>query len=92
MRRILKWTVRVNDRWQQIGGGRVVYVDCQTGPDSVEVWTDEPDAEMVTMKWARVFATGQPLPEHAEHVGTVMIFAGKGRLVWHVLRSDRDEG
>jgi hypothetical protein len=89
-RRILKWNVPVDDVGHPIGAGPVVLVGCQVGIDSVQVWTDETDADTIPVVSARVYATGQPLPAHDEHVGSVVVGLGFGSsLVWHVLRSTR---
>lgn len=82
-RRILKWTIPVDDNDHPIGTGPVVHVACQHHPDTVEAWTDEPDAEHVEITSARVYGTGQPLPEHDEALGSTVLLNG---LVWHVIR------
>ncbi len=82
-RRILKWSIPVDDRDHPMGAGTVVHVACQNHPGAVEVWTDEPDAEHVTTTSARVYGTGQPLPQHDEVLGSTVVLNG---LVWHVLR------
>lgn len=85
-RRVLKWDVLVDDREHEIGGGRVRLVACQHSHDVVQVWTEEtdhPDWEFAARpRMVRVFGTGQPLPEAANHLGSV-VTAG-GALVWHV--------
>lgn len=86
-RRILKWTIPVDDCDHPIGAGPVVHVDVQ-GNDTglVQVWTDETDADNIRdATSARVYGTGQPLPEHDEVVGTALALGGA--LVWHVLRA-----
>ena len=80
MKRVLKWNVPVDDREHPIGAGPVMHVACQSTIDVVQVWTLEDDhvREVVA---ARVFATGQPLPEGVgadHHLGSV--------LIWHVFR------
>lgn len=91
VRRILKWQVPVDDHDHPIGSGRVVHVGSQHGDfRAVQVWTDEPDSENVTVRSARVYGTGQPLPEDDEHVGSVVV--ENGALVWHVLASERPTG
>lgn len=84
-RRILKWTIPVDDRDHPCGSGPVVHVDVQ-GNDTavVQVWTDERDAEAVVLTSARVYGTGQPIPELDEVIGTALVLGG--HLVWHVLR------
>lgn len=81
-RRILKWTVSVDDRDHPIGSGRVVLVACQFSSRSVQVWTDEPHDTEVEPRPARVYGTGQPLPADDEHIGSATTDNG---LVWHVL-------
>lgn len=76
--RALKWSVPVDDRPHEIGGGKVLHVACQNGPDAVEVWTLELND---SKRWVQVFGTGQPLP------GSVTAFVGTALaspLVWHV--------
>lgn len=83
-RRILKWTVPVDDRDHPIGGGPVVHVGCQNEQwDIVQVWTDEGDT--IDPISARVYGTGQPLPTDDPCVGSVIA----GPVVWHVLASKR---
>lgn len=87
MRRILKWTVPVDDRPHNIGGGRVVRVDCQYGPQSVQVWTDELN-EDGQARLVQVFSTGQPVPAtFGEHLGSAM----HSGLVWHVIEMRRNQ-
>lgn len=83
-RRVLKWTVPVDDQWHQVGSGRVVLVDCQTRPHEVQVWTEEPvdSPESLWRRHVRVFGTGHELPPFGEHLGSVM--AAGGALVWHL--------
>ena len=84
-RRILKWTIPVDDQDHPIGPGPVVHVASQRDDSRfVQVWTDEPDAEHVDVTSARVYATGQPLPTGDEILGTAVVMGGQ--LVWHVLR------
>ena len=85
-RRVLKWDVPVDDREHEIGGGRVRLVACQHSHDIVQVWTEEPEhpgfGRTTPPRMARVFGTGHPLPEAANHLGSV-VTAG-GSLVWHL--------
>ncbi len=78
-RRILKWTVPVDDQWHPIGAGEVVHVACQGGSHAVQVWTVE--VGTCEFRAARVYATGQPLPADAEYAGTALA----GGFAWHVL-------
>lgn len=82
MKHVLKWSVPVDDNDHPIGGGKVVMVACQAGPDVVQVWTEEWRGVDPLPRRARVYGTGQPVPLHDEHLGSV-VTAG-GRLVWHV--------
>lgn len=81
-RRILKWTIPVDGQEHSIGSGPVVHVACQHDASTVEVWTDE--RHIVDAATARVYATGQTLPERDEVLGSALVL--DGALVWHVLR------
>lgn len=86
-RRILKWTIPVDDRDHPIGVGPVVHVASQRDDSAyVQVWTDEtvPGIGVVDLTSARVYGTGQPLPVGDEVCGTAVVMGGQ--LVWHVLR------
>ena len=78
--RVLKWSVPVDDKFHSIGSGKVVLTECQYGPDTVQVWTEE-KGEPVERS-AKVIGTGQEAPDFTEHVGSA-VTAG-GTLVWHV--------
>ena len=83
---VAKWTVAVDDKPHQIGGGTVVHIACQF-PDVlnvVTVWTIEPrNAEAAPPKQTvQVFGTGQPLPLFAVPLGSAI--TASGRLVWHL--------
>jgi hypothetical protein len=84
VKRVLKWDVPVDDREHTIGAGFIAHVGCQQGPETVQVWTEQSDDHPT--RWpartVRVFGTGQPLPDGARHLGSV-VSAG-GALVWHV--------
>lgn len=93
MKRVLKWSVSVDDRDHPIGGGPVVLVGCQAGvADVVHVWTEE-DADKGTfsaseMRRARVYGTAHPIPDDDEHIGSVIAPVPPPRtLVWHVYGS-----
>lgn len=80
MRRVLKWTVPVDDRDHPIGGGRVVLVDTKGNFGVVLVWTEETQPTPQVRR-ARVYGTGQPVPDHDdEWIGSTVA----GPLVWHV--------
>ena len=94
-RRVLRWTVPVDDQPWRIGTGPVVLVACRNDeriargePRSVEVWTDEtlhddwPEVDTSGWRRAQVYGTGQPVPAGAKHLGSALD-AG-GRLVWHL--------
>ena len=80
-RRVLKWTVPVDDQWHEIGAGPVVLVACQFTPSQIEVWTEEEDVRGAR-RHVRAYGTGHELSTFGEHLGSV-ITAG-GALVWHV--------
>lgn len=86
--RVLKWSVKADDKDHPIGSGRVVLVDSLYGPESVQVWTEEPDSGEAFMRRARVYGTGQVIPDRDEHVGSVALL--DGALVWHVYGAPRD--
>lgn len=88
-RRVLRWTVPLDDEWHDIGPGPVALVAWRlTSVNAVEVWTIEdlppgwPHAGPEPRK-VRVFGTGHLLAEDAgEHVGSTMSHGDE--LVWHV--------
>lgn len=91
-RRVLKWVVPVDDQDHPIGSGPVVLTavqrlgNAETPAGFVTVWTEEtgtPPAPL--LRSARVYGTGQPVPEHDEHIGSCI----DGPLVWHVYASTR---
>lgn len=89
-RRILKWTIPVDDHDHPIGIGAIVHVDVQgQRADLVQVWTDEWDTGGRVVS-ARVYGTGQPIPEDGEILGSAL--AAGGALVWHVVRSGSASG
>lgn len=90
MLRVLKWTVPVDGREHEVGGGPVVKVACQNGPESVQVWTVERDEpNRLPMVTARVVATGEPFEVGRGTVeGSVALEPRPGyHLVWHLWRS-----
>lgn len=99
MKRVLRWDVKINDDEQEIGGGKVVHVDCRPdqyvpGPARrVEVWTEEeiPDGMPLTefgdllTRTVRVFGTAHPIAEgFGKHIGSALDPDPAVRLVWHV--------
>lgn len=88
MKRVLKWTIPVDDHDHPIGTGPVVLVACQHGPGSVQVWTEESDGPDQEMRRARVYGTGHPVSDGDEHLGSVVASArGDFPVVWHVYGS-----
>lgn len=77
-RRVLKWSVPVDYAVHPIGNGKVVHVGCQTGPGSVQVWTEETSPSVT--RPVTVFGTGDPIPSTAQHVGSAIAEP----FVWHV--------
>lgn len=90
-KRVLKWSVPVDDQDHPIGGGRVVHVACQSGVvDVVQVWTEEADDVPRAVRHARVYGTGQRIPESDEHIGTALTPVHPPKtLVWHVYGGPR---
>lgn len=86
MRRVLKWTVAVDDRDHPIGSGPVALVDLQPGPGhAVTVWTVEDETTLTQAgRRARVYGTGHPVPEGDVHLGSVQTFVHGQPLVWHL--------
>lgn len=82
MKRVCKWTVPVDDEVHLIGNGKVVFVGCQYGPNSVQVWTEEAAVAPHATRPVAAFGTGHEIPDSSRHVGTA-VTAG-GSLVWHV--------
>lgn len=82
MRRVLKWTVPVDDHAHEVGSGPVCLVACQTSAEQVQVWTLESDATLGRTWLAQVYGTGHDVPEGALHLGSVM--AADGALIWHL--------
>ena len=82
MIRVLKWNVPVDDEWHPIGSGPVVHVDA-FNPWEVFIWTLQENESQT--RAARVYGTGQPLPENVEHLGSAS--ANGGALIWHVFGS-----
>ena len=81
-REVWKVSLPMDDQWHEYAMGRIVHVDCQHPAlgDTVEVWFEN---EPPTTRRLRVFGTGHPIPDGAEHVGSTARMAN-GRLVWHV--------
>lgn len=80
VRRVLKWPVPVDGQDHPIGAGPVVLVDSQDYRSTVFVWTEE-TAVSAPVRRARVYGTGQPIPEGTGvHIGSTLA----GPFVWHV--------
>lgn len=83
-KRVLKWTVPVDDQPHFIGTGQVVHVACQAGPYEVQVWTEEPwgsePTESPYGRRARAYGTGHAVPGGWIHIGSVIDLG----LVWHL--------
>lgn len=80
-RRVLKWPVPVDDNDHPIGAGPVVLVESRNGLHStVFVWTEEPEGVAKAVRRARVYGTGQPIPDGDVHIGST----SAGLFVWHV--------
>lgn len=79
--RVWKWTVPVDDRSHQVGGGPVALVANQGQDDHVVLWTVENIAACALPREVRVYATGQPVPDGWDHLGSTVAPAG---LVWHL--------
>ena len=81
-KRVLKWSVAVDDEPHEIGSGQVLHVRCQHGPETVQVWTEESALTEGTKRIVQVYGTGQAVPFDAIFLGTAV--AAGGALVWHV--------
>lgn len=83
-KRVLAWTVSLDDHYHPIGAGRVVHVAQQQGSDrAIQVWTEETPESLQQQVHgrARVFGTGHPIPLDLEHAGSLVAANG---LVWHI--------
>lgn len=93
-RRVLRWTIPVDDEWRAIGHGRVVHVACRPDADDVvHVWTLEDGPEIpegsVSGRNARVFGTGHTLtPDTGNHLGSAL--TTDGVFAWHVFEQAQD--
>lgn len=96
MKRILKWTVPVDDQPHEIGGGDIIHIDCQKGPDEIQIWTEEPyfpgDVEFknnpghtLRKRTVQIKATGQSFHDSGVAIGSVMYPLNGEFLVWHVV-------
>jgi hypothetical protein len=78
--KVYKWNVPVDDHYHPIGSGKVVHV-ATLSAKAVSVWTEHEDGSTASRP-ARVYVTGQPIPDNEEHLGTVITTNGKS--AWHV--------
>lgn len=86
MKRVLKWTVPVDGQEHSIGDGKVVHVGIQDhAPESIQVWTEQERDSYLAGVFATAYGTGHPIPDHLEHVGSVVAEP----FVWHVYRGER---
>lgn len=87
--KVLKWPVPIDDQWHDIGAGPVALVDVRADKEHEAcVWTieddDKVDLDIVPKRKARVFSTGQHVPDEAVHLGSYQDITPRWRLVWHV--------
>jgi hypothetical protein len=91
-RAVYKWSIPVDDQWHRRPVDTPLYITCQNGPFSVEMWAENLD---VTPHEFRVFGTGHPV--EGEYMGTaiplIVECTETGRvetieqpLVWHLYR------
>lgn len=88
-RRVLKWTVPVDDQFHPIGSGPVVLAKADV--HHFTVWTEEHVTAPPVIRPARVFATGQPVPAGLTHLGSGSAETGAPfppALVWHLYGGD----
>ncbi|MDT0377299.1 hypothetical protein RM572_00725 [Streptomyces sp. DSM 42041] len=84
---IYRYEVPVDDEWHQITGCATPLHTACRDPRVVEFWAwHRPD---LPARHFRVFGTGHPAPEHAEHRGTAL--AAAGHLVWHLMETRTPE-
>jgi hypothetical protein len=81
-KRVLKWSVPVDNGHHEIGAGKVLHVHCQFTPELVQVWTEESELTKGSTRLAQVYGTGQEVPYDAAYLGTTV--TGGGALVWHL--------
>lgn len=101
MKRILKWTVPVDDRPHLIGGGPVTHVQAHPNSiDQVDIWTIE-DAQHLTEpggqpclcdgRHVQIVGTGHHFPDDWTPLGTAVTLTlvsatvATPAFVWHVL-------
>lgn len=84
MKRVLKWTIPVDDQRHEMGAGRVIHVECQGTPNTVQVWTEEVGKNVGTVE-VQIYGTGHTYPDDGEAVGSTLIWVNETALVWHVV-------
>ncbi|MGW6790012.1 DUF7352 domain-containing protein [Streptomyces chartreusis] len=80
MTQIFKYVVPVDDQWHRIESGHALHVAAQ-GTATVCFWAMHGDGNALTWEY-RVIGTGQPLPDEASYVGTVVV----SPFVWHLVK------
>lgn len=84
-RRVLRWTVPVDDQDHPIGAGPVVLVTALS-PSAVLVWTEEEDEPRFPRR-ARVYSTGQVIGRGEVHIGSC-VTGLSGMFARHVFAAD----
>jgi hypothetical protein len=86
VRAIHRHEVPVDDQWHTLAlTGDVLHVATRNS-HIVEIWTSHGDK--TAERSFRVFATGQPLPDELNYIGTAI--APGGHLVWHLMEHTRE--
>lgn len=90
MRRVLKWTVPVDDQWHPVGAGPVIHVASQFGyADLMQIWTVEEcsvdGAPYQKPMGCLIVGTGHRVPDFTESIGSMVV--ADGALVFHAFRS-----
>jgi hypothetical protein len=81
--KILKWTVPIDDKYHEVGGGPVVHVASQYGKISeLQVWTQE-SRGTVPHRLVKVVGTGYEFHESGIALGSAIV--SDGGLVWHLV-------
>lgn len=76
-----KWTIPVDDRPHEIGGGTITHARART-PNEVEVWTEENLENPNPSRLVQVIGTGQ---RYSNGNVKVTIPVDNSILVWHVV-------
>lgn len=80
MKRVLRYTVPVDDCWHAIDLSGPIRHIATRGLDYVEIWAET--GGMSQSRRFRVYGTGHLIPDDATYVGTVL--TPGGQLVWHL--------